>query len=219
MLWVIEGQPDITYDDKETLPGTVQADIKHLESNGAVKAHVKNRDVSYSREQAATPYPNNLEKGEPIYVLTHAGIAGSAPWIGGMDFPAFADKMVRKFGNQLNGRTVYILACFIGEKAYKLAEALADKDAKNVKLYVPNKLMYISTAGIPHILSSDQSFEEGNKYVAKYANQHKNMKLSLPCGKQWSGARAADGTATIISAEEVEKAVTGHFDPSGTETW
>lgn len=218
MLWVIEGQPDTTYDGKETLPDTVQADINHLESNGAVKSHVKSRDVSYSREQAGTPCAQKLEKGEPIYVLAHAGIGASGPWIGGMDFPTFADKMVRKFGNQLNGRTVYVLACFIGEKAYKLAEALAEKGAENVRLYVPNKLMYISAAGIPHVLSSNQSFEEGNEYVAKYANQHKKMKLSLPCGKEWSGARAADGTGTVIAAGEVEKAVIGHFDPSGSET-
>ncbi|MEV5892614.1 hypothetical protein [Nonomuraea fuscirosea] len=218
MLWVIEGQPDTTYDGKETLPETQQADIGHLESNGAVKPHVKNREVSYSKDQAGTRYAKNLEKGEPIYVLTHAGIARSGPWIGGMDFPTFADKMVRKFGKQLDGRTVYVLACFIGEKAYKLAEALAENGADNVRLYVPNKLMYISTAGIPHVLNSDQSFEEGNEYVAKNANQHQRMKLSLPCGKQWSGARAADGTATIITAGEAEKAVIGHFDPSRIET-
>ncbi len=218
MLWVIEGQPDTTYDGKETLPDTVQADINHLESNGAVKSHVKSRDVSYSREQAGTPCAQKLEKGEPIYVLAHAGIGASGPWLGGMDFPTFADKMVRKFGNQLNGRTVYVLACFIGEKAYKLAEALAEKEAENVRLYVPNKLMYISTAGIPHVLGADWSFEKGNEYVASNKNQHKKMKSSLPCGKQWSGARAADGTATVIPAEEVEKAVIGHFDPSRTET-
>ncbi|MEV0385597.1 hypothetical protein [Nonomuraea sp. NPDC050643] len=217
MLWIIETEPAIAHDGTMELSDPYRTDVGFLEGNPSIRGHLTRRDVTFPK--AATTPTGGLVAGEPIYVLAHAGFHKSGePWIGGMSFKAFAEEMVTKFGAQLKKRTVYALVCFIGSQAHRLAEALAEAGAENVTVYVPDKLMYVSTAGIPHVLQPDWAFEVGNKKVQAHQSRHKGFNESLPCGKGWSGANGAAGTATVIPPKDVENAVIGHFDPARAES-
>jgi hypothetical protein len=216
MLWIIEP-------GRETLSEEYEKDLERLGGNAALAGHLTRREISFSAAHANTPLAAPaLPPGEPIYILAHAGndpVHGF--WIAGANLNTFITMLVAKFGAQLNNRTVYLLVCIVGSQTATLANLLLPH-ANNVELYVPNGLMYISAAGIPHVMNPGAypSLQAANDAVAGYkADFTKLAPRSQTSGEGWSGARVSGAPAAVavLANGDVRDEIRGAFDPDEDE--
>jgi hypothetical protein len=213
--------------DAEKLTPEFKADIDRMAGNADISPYLANQEHCFSRAELQAPLATPLQPNEPIIVLAHSGYRNDSgqqvPWVAGRDFPDFANDLIAKFGVAgLTGRTLYFITCTTGPSARALADRLSAGGVRNTELHLPNKLVFVSKAGIPHVLTggtSEKDEKEANALVARYDAEYKY--LTPYCdgtGVEVTGARiAANGTTAKLSADDAAAAVSEFFDPEGTE--
>lgn len=207
MLWVIEPEGKLSAEYKK--------DMERLQGNKAIRKHLANTETSLSLAAAKAEPATALEKAEALYVLAHGGLAPK-PWLAGLSFAGFADVMAEKF-TTVKQRDVFLLVCHVGAKMADLSAALKTSLA-NVRLFAPNGLMYVSSAGIPHLFVAGTKVEWADEQVAKHDAAYSAIPKSLPCGEGWSGVTYSGSTPQPLDAQTVRAAVAAHFDPNGRES-
>jgi hypothetical protein len=216
MLWIIEPPPS---GKPQALSKNFAADRDRLVANEHLA--IANVEVSLSLAHAMTPMAPGA--GD-IYVLVHSS-AGDPPWIGGMYFAKFATTFVAKCGGSANvdGRTVWILGCYIGALIPQLLAHFATAGVQNLTIYSPTGLMWISNAGIPHVYQGKKTLEQVNTILAKYNSDYVTVIVSEPqetfgkTGEDWVGATLAPAGVTPLAGTVVEDDVRDHFDPDDQE--
>jgi hypothetical protein len=207
MLWVIE--PD------GKLSAEYNKDMERLRSNKTVRKNLDNTETSLSLAAAKTAPATALGQAEPLYVLAHAGLEPK-PWLAGLTFADFAELVAEKF-TTVKQRDVFLLMCTVGSKIGDLSAALKTSFT-NVRLFVPNGLMYISSAGIPHVFNAGTKADWADEQVAKHNAVYSDIPKSLACGESWSGVSYNGSNPQPLDAKTVHAAVAGHFDPQGRES-
>jgi hypothetical protein len=213
--------------DAEKLSPEFEADINRMAGNAAISQYLVNQEHCFSRAELRAPLATPLQPGEPIIILAHSGYRDDngrkVPWIAGLDFPDFAGDLIAKFGVAgLTGRTLYFITCTTGPSARDLADRLSAGGVRSTELYLPNKLVFVSKAGIPHVLmggTSEKDEKEANALVARYDAEYKYLvSYCYGTGIEVGGASiAANGTTAKIGADEAQATVGYFFDPDGTE--
>lgn len=211
MLWII--------DDKKNLDPAFSNDRDNLRHNDSLMLDPDHYEYSYTREMANAPWTGEFDEEEDIFVLAHAGNSPE-PWIGGLTFGEFAGAMISKFGvGRLTDRTIWFLVCSAGTNVAGIAGLLKDKGVDNTNLYMPIDFMFISTAGIPHIIAGYNTSEAVDQVVAKNSSKYKLLsKLGAkPTGADWLGARISGNTTATIGAAAAQTAVRTRFDRNNAE--
>ena len=154
----------------EKLSKEMKQDVQHLCGNSALSGiDFDHQEVTLGSVLHANTQAAHYVGQKTFFVLTHAGL-GSAPWIGGLDLASFAKALVSKYGLQnLQGGTLCLLVCFVGQELAALATELKSCGVNNLTLYSPTDFMFISKGGIPHVYEGESKGTEAmNKLVAKY---------------------------------------------------
>lgn len=215
MLWIIEP-------GRNALSVEYVADRDRMQA-GPFKDQVTRVETSFSAQHASTALGGAVvPPGEPIFVLAHAGHDPHLGyWAAGVNLAGFAAMLVAKFGAQLNNRQVFLLVCSIGGQAATIAGHLS-QHVTNMELYVPNGLMYISQAGIPHVVrvgayasvaeTNAAIAREDSDFLALAANSHVS-------GDGWTGVLIPGQPAAVvpIAAPTARGTITGTFDPDHDE--
>ncbi|MGH3904595.1 MAG: hypothetical protein ACRDTE_10445 [Pseudonocardiaceae bacterium] len=220
MLWIIESSDE----KQEQLSEVFQADLDRLRSNKSVADDLKKVEVSYTLEEVKQLYSADLGD-EDIFVLAHSGYAKRKghkerqPWIGGLYLDEFVDALVSKFSPQvLKGRTIWFLVCLTGKDIGTLVAQIAGKGLTDGTWYMPEDFMYISAAGIPHILSGFDDVDEANAEVAKYDADYFGLLKSKPCGGGWAGVTMKGKVPEKLGIIAVEEAIKERFDQEEDES-
>ncbi|MEV6692562.1 hypothetical protein AB0M35_13935 [Micromonospora sp. NPDC051196] len=216
MIWIIES--------KSKLSREFAADLKRLRANAAVAAHVSRSVLNSTLAEVQTPLAPALAPGEPVLVLAHSGYdfdnrhGQEAPWIGGRWLDEFVQDVTAKFTPAgLSGRTLWFLVCHTGHDTTALANLLAAAGVDNVTIYMPTDFMYISKAGIPHVLVSAADLDSVNRDVARCDSDYWSIQGSQATGSYWAGCSISGQVVTKLSATVVEEAVRAQFDPDEDE--
>jgi hypothetical protein len=207
---------------RKTLAPELQADLDNLERNDYVSDELASRDICFRLDQLTKPFVLNPD--EDVYILAHSAYddrnGAQQPWIAGRWFDEFAGDLWAKFGAGLNGRTVWFLVCHTGTDVATLAGHLAQAGFRNLTIYMPTGWMYISTGGVPHLLSGQHTMESANKLVAKASNTYilELEKVSRGTGDGWNGCTIdGNGAVAPIDAQETIDAVIYRFDRGEVE--
>lgn len=221
MLWIIESSEE----KQEKLSEVFQADLDRLGSNESVADDLEKMEISYTREEAKQRYSTALASEEDLLVLAHSGYAKKMghkerqPWIGGLWLDEFVEALVSKFSPQvLKGRTIWFLVCLTGQDIEALVTQMAAKGITDGTWYMPEDFMYISMAGIPHILPGFEDVDEANAEVAKYNADFLALTKSRPCGGGWAGVTMKDKVSTRLTIKAIEEAVRYRFDQDEDES-
>jgi hypothetical protein len=213
--------------DAEKLSPEFRADLDRMAGNANISPYLANQEHCFSQAELRAPLTTPLQPNEPIIVLAHSGYRDDngqqVPWVAGRDFTDFANDLIAKFGVVgLTGRMLYFITCTTGPSARILADRLSAGGVRSTDLYLPNKLVFVSKAGIPHVFrfgTSEKDEKEANTLVARYHAEYKP--LTPYCdgtGVEVTGARiAANGTTAKLSADEAQATVGDFFDPQDTE--
>lgn len=215
MFWIIEQneKPD------PTLSPEFQADLDRLGKNHEMEDELVRQEINYTLDEVCTPLTTSLEGDEPLFVLAHSDYHEEKPWIAGRFFEEFSADMVTKFTPAgLSGRTLWFLVCHTGRSIVDLAEQLAAKGVVNTTIYLPTGFIYLSTLGIPHVLSNQDGVEEADRLVAKYGCEYMSLTDSKPTGGGWAGCTiTGEGKITQLTTDLTEEAVVERFDPEEKE--
>ena len=83
---------------------------------------------------------------------------------------------------------------------------------------MPTDFMYVSKAGIPHILKGYASVKEADNEVAKFDAEFTQLRGSEPCGDSWAGMTLDNGVARSLARRDVVEALGDKFDPEAMES-
>lgn len=217
MLWVIEVSGGLTV--------AVQADLDRMGANNAIAALLAHREISLSLRQANLAWAPLAPAGEDLLVLAHAGYEFEndgdderSPWIGGQYLPAFAASMLAKFtAAGLNGRDIWFLVCHTGADLAELGRLLVAGGVTDARLYMPDDFMFVSTAGIPHLLPNRDDVDQANRDVARADADFYSVGGALETGMNWVGLAIVNSVAAPIGAQTTDDEVRARFDPSENE--
>jgi hypothetical protein len=218
MLWFIDQEPL----EGKKLSEVFQADRDRLEKNESLEDDVAVVQIDNTAEEVAKPY-SGARTGD-LHVVAHAGLEGNeGPWIAGMPLAAFVAALKKKFTPAgLEGATIWLLVCAVGAVIDQLAGHFADDPpVRNVTLYAPTRLMFISQQGIPHV--HDKVVGESKAVDDEVARANADfMELSQqgfrPTGWHWAGGSVVDGEWQPLASGAVGNAVKAKFDPDGNES-
>lgn len=211
MLWIIG--------NTKKIESVFANDQDNLSTNASLMGNMGASEYSYNRETVGARWKGELGEEEDIFVLAHSGF-DEGPWIGGMHFGEFADALISKFGAAgLADRTIWFLTCLTGDHVVDLANLLKDRGAEGTALYMPTDFMFVSTLGIPHIITGYDSLKAVNEVVGKNSSKYKPLKVlgAEPTGIGWRGATVGDDAVTEIDAYAVQEAARTRFDGNSWE--
>jgi hypothetical protein len=162
---------------------------------------------------------------DDLYVIAHGSQAGAGvderqPWLGGLEFPDFAQKLLQRYGAKVENKTIWLMTCLVGGVLDRLAEQIARVGLKQVTIMAPNSFMFVSEKGIPHVYKGkpveheelDQQISRGNADWTRLSAAFPENWLDTGLG--WSGIFIdSEGKINKIDKKQVIKMVLDKFDP------
>jgi len=186
-------------------------------------------DNSLSRRDVEKAPTGVGEGKEDLYVMSHgsqtgAGKDGGQPWIGGMVFSDFAAQLTRRYGGNVEGKTIWLMSCLVGGVLKSMAEELVEVGLTNVTIMAPDSFMFVSDKGIPHVYATtDVDHEDLDRNIAKNNANYYSLSYDrnwLGTGLGWSGYTIDNGGSIApIAKELVIKMVLEKFDIGEDGEW